>query len=179
MIQEEYFDILSNSKAEELAATDRPKSLILPWPQPGNPVGFLTFTTVEHWRAFVDTLDLHPIIPATVNSVYRRAQMIFLLGWWDAGMLKVAELVVLAADGLTDDKLPFSKQYGGSVLPALERKRPYRHGDRPKPQMNLADIRNSLAHGARLDGLPWSGLQELVRDLIEYSFRIYLAEHHR
>lgn len=147
--------------------------------------------------------------------------MIFLLGWWDAGLLKVAELVVLAAlevvlngrysvelrrakaaqginfpvekprkfeellahmveqDGLTDDKLPFSKKYGGSFLPPLVRKKPYRHGDRPKPQMNLADIRNTLAHGARLDGLPWSGLQELVRDLIEYSFRIYLAEHHR
>jgi hypothetical protein len=43
--------------------------------------------------------------------------------------------------------------------------------------MNLADIRNLLAHGAGLDGLPWNGLLELIRDLIEYSFRAYLAEY--
>ena len=36
---------------------------------------------------------------------------------------------------------------------------------------SLAEIRNSLAHGDAFDALPWSGLLELVRDLIDYAYR--------
>jgi len=32
------------------------------------------------------------------------------------------------------------------------------------------------AHGDPLEGLPGGGLLELVRDLIEYAYRDYLAE---
>jgi hypothetical protein len=35
----------------------------------------------------------------------------------------------------------------------------------------LADIRNDAAHGYSFDGFPWTGLMELVRDLIEYAYR--------
>ncbi|MBS2127077.1 hypothetical protein KEX41_02265 [Burkholderia thailandensis] len=42
--------------------------------------------------------------------------------------------------------------------------------------ITLAGIRNSLAHGDPFDGLPWGGLLELVRDLIEYAYRSYLLE---
>jgi hypothetical protein len=36
---------------------------------------------------------------------------------------------------------------------------------------SLWDIRNDLAHGAPLNELPWAGLLELVRDLINYAYR--------
>lgn len=36
---------------------------------------------------------------------------------------------------------------------------------------SLADIRNSAAHGDPFDGMPWAGMLELVRDLIEYAYR--------
>ena len=44
------------------------------------------------------------------------------------------------------------------------------------PQTTLAAIRNSLAHGDPFDGLPWSGLLELVRDLIHYAYRDMISE---
>lgn len=82
------------------------------------------------------------------------------------------------SDGLTDAQLPFTQRYGGSIIPVLRRNRATRgesnsgHASRP----TLAEIRNSLAHGDPFDGLPWSGLLELVRDLIEYAYRSYLRE---
>jgi hypothetical protein len=34
------------------------------------------FSSLEQWREIVGTLDFHSVIPATVGSVYRRAQRI-------------------------------------------------------------------------------------------------------
>lgn len=64
-------------------------------------------------------------------------------------------------DGLTDDKIPMVRRYGGSVIGFLT-------GD-SKP--SLAAIRNSLAHGDPFDGFPYAGMLELIRDLIEYAYR--------
>lgn len=81
-------------------------------------------------------------------------------------------------DGLTDAQLPFTQRYGGSIIPVLHCERATRsepnraNASRP----TLTEIRNSLAHGDPFDGLPWSGLLELVRDLIEYAYRSYLQE---
>lgn len=85
---------------------------------------------------------------------------------------------LVAGDGLTDTQLPFTQCYGGSVIPALRHRRATQgdsnSGGASRP--TLADVRNSLAHGDPFDGLPWSGLLELVRDLIEYAYRSYLQE---
>lgn len=40
----------------------------------------------------------------------------------------------------------------------------------------LAERRNALAHGDPFEGWPTVGLLELVRDLINYAFRRYIAE---
>ena len=81
-------------------------------------------------------------------------------------------------DGLTDALLPFTRCYGGSIIPVLRGRRIPGPGsstpDASRP--TLAAIRNSLAHGDPFDVLPWSGLLELVRDLIEYAYRSYLQE---
>lgn len=82
-------------------------------------------------------------------------------------------------DGLSDELLPFGKRYGGSIAPLLHNVNYRRSKDNPQavtPRPTLAQIRNSLAHGDPFDGLPWSGLLELVRDLIEYAYRAYLQE---
>jgi len=81
-------------------------------------------------------------------------------------------------DGLTDAALPFTQHYGGSIIPVLRRGqttgRQFNSGI--TEQQTLSEIRNSLAHGDPFDGLPWGGLLELVRDLIEYAYRSYLQE---
>jgi hypothetical protein len=40
----------------------------------------------------------------------------------------------------------------------------------------LAEHRNTLAHGDPFEGLPTGGLLELVRDLINFAYRDYIAE---
>ena len=64
-------------------------------------------------------------------------------------------------DGLTDQKIPMVQRCGGTIVGLLT-------GER-KP--SLAEIRSSLAHGDPFDGLPWSGLLELIRDLIHFAYR--------
>ncbi len=70
-------------------------------------------------------------------------------------------------DHLTDHKLPIYRRAGaGSVVAGLT-------GD-VKP--GLSGIRNRLAHGHPFDTLPWAGLLEVVRDLIEYAYRDWPGE---
>jgi hypothetical protein len=45
-----------------------------------------------------------------------------------------------------------------------------------KTHPTLAERRNSLAHGDPFDGPPTAGLLELVRDLINFAYRHYIAE---
>ncbi len=169
---------------------DRPNDpLILPWPSPGNLVGFLSFSAVNKWREFVLGLSLHHAIPEVVAAKFRRAQKLFFLGWIDVDLIKAGELVGLTTlelalkdrygtphrnnklanllkymvekDGLTDEKVPMIQRYGGTVVDRLT--------GNSKP--SLAEIQNSLAHGDPFDGLLWSGLLELIRDLIHYAYR--------
>ena len=79
-------------------------------------------------------------------------------------------------DGLSDTSLPFTRRYGGSVIPFLQGHKTANKASANTSRTTLAGIRNSLAHGDPFDGLPWSGLLELVRDLIEYAYRSYLRE---
>jgi hypothetical protein len=86
---------------------------------------------------------------------------------------------MVEGDGLTDGALSFVRQYGGSVLPHLyetDAARTARQATQSPQQTTLAAIRNSLAHGDPFDGLPWSGLLELVRDLIHYAYRDVISE---
>lgn len=71
-----------------------------------------------------------------------------------------------SADNLTDDKLPFIKRVGDTVVSRLD--------GTAKP--TLAEIRNSLAHGSPFQNLPWPGLLELIRDLIQYAYRMKIAD---
>ncbi len=180
-----------------LAATRCPGPRIVPWPIPGNPGGFISFANFNEWQDFVVHLSLRQGIPEIVRAKFERAQKVHVLAWLDFDLIKAGELVALTAlelaltdrygpkarekygnmalahllrympehDGLTDDKLPMIRRCGGTVVGLLAGKTP----------QTLADIRNDAAHGYPFDGLPWAGLLELVRDLIEYAYRDFRA----
>lgn len=175
---------------------DRSKPLLLPWPSPGNPGGFLTFTEASDWRAFVGSLGINPCIPDIIQTKFNRAQTLYLCGWIDFGLIKVGELAALIAlelsvmdryggmlpkksrsfaallrhmveqDGLTDAQIPMIAKCGGTAIGQLI--------GETKP--TLAERRNKLAHGDPFDGMATGGLLELARDLIDYAYRDYIAQ---
>lgn len=68
-------------------------------------------------------------------------------------------------DCLSDAQIPMIAKYGGSVVGQLT--------GHVRP--TLADRRNSLAHGDPFQNSPVAGLLELVRDLINFAYRHYIA----
>lgn len=175
---------------------DRSEPLLLPWPSPGNPGGFLTFTAASDWRAFVGSLGINPRIPDIIQTKFNRAQTLYLLGWIDFGLIKAGELAALIAlefavmdryggalpknrrsfaallrhmveeDGLTDAQIPMIAKCGGNAIGQLI--------GETKP--TLAERRNKIAHGDPFDGMATGGLLELARDLIDYAYRGYIAQ---
>lgn len=69
-------------------------------------------------------------------------------------------------EGLTDAQIPMIARCGGTAIGQLNGK--------TKP--TLDERRNVMAHGDPFDGMPTSGLIELVRDLIMFAYRNYLAQ---
>ena len=167
----------------------RDGALVLHWPARNMPAAFLSFSTLDEWRAFIKGLDLNAAVPEIVTLKFRRAQKLYFIGWIDADVIKAGELVALTAlelalkdrygkrsfanllkhmvarDGLTDQLIPMTRKNGGTVIGQLT----------GQTRLSIAEIRNSLAHGDPFDGLPWAGLLELVRDLIEYAYRDLIA----
>ncbi|MFC5742913.1 hypothetical protein [Dyella tabacisoli] len=98
-----------------------------------------------------------------------------------------AELMsyLVEEDGLTDERLAFAQRYQAPAVRFLyetEAARLKRNADARKAiedpsqlaadePIVLATIRNRLAHGDSIEGWPWGGLLELIRDLIEYAYR--------
>ncbi|WP_066798592.1 hypothetical protein [Sphingomonas soli] len=170
--------------------------LQLPWPANGKAGGFLTFETGAAWREFIAALGIDSRIPDIVQAKFDRAQRLYMLGWIDFATIKAGELAALIAlevalmdryggayskrkrsfstllvhmveaDGLTDAHIPMSVRCGGSAIGQLT-------GD---VHPTLAERRNLLAHGDPFDGFATGGLLELVRDLINYAYRGFIAE---
>jgi hypothetical protein len=74
---------------------------------------------------------------------------------------------LVETEGLTDAQIPMIARCGGMAIGQLT--------GTTKP--TLEERRNAMAHGDPFDGLPTSGLIELVRDLIMFAYRHYLAKH--
>ena len=179
-----------------IALSDRTEPVLLPWPTHGNAGGFMQFQKAADWRVFVESLGIDPRIPEIVRAKFARAQTLYLLGCVDFSAVKAGELAALIAlelalmdrygghlsknkrsfaallkymvdvDGLTDAQIPMVVRCGGTALGQLT-------GD---AHPTLAERRNSLAHGDPFDGMPTGGLLELVRDLINFAYRHYIAE---
>lgn len=175
---------------------DRDEPLTLAWPANGNPAGFMNFERADDWRNFITALGINSRIPDITQRKFARAQTIYLLGWVDFSLIKAGELAALialelalmdryggqlskskrsfaallkhmvAVEGLTDGDIPMVARCGGTAIGQLV-------GD---IHPTLAERRNALAHGDPFDGLPTGGLLELVRDLINFAYRDYIAE---
>ena len=80
-----------------ITLTDREQPVLLAWPTPGSPGGFLRFEEAADWRQFVEGLDINIQIPDIVRAKFARAQTLYLLGWVDFSVVKAGELAALAA----------------------------------------------------------------------------------
>jgi len=193
---------LSDKTIHTLAMTAEriPGPRTIPWPMRGRLDALVSFATYAEWQAFFLPLELRPGIPEIVITHFDRALKLHLLAWIDLDIIKAGELVAMATlelalkdrygdkvkdkrgniqldrllrymvehDDLLDEKLPIQRRCGtGSIVARLT--------GESKP--TLANIRNDLAHGYPFDALPWAGLLEVVRDLIEYSYRSMIAEY--
>ena len=69
--------------------------MILPWPIPGNPGGFISFASFAEWQTFVLRLRLHEDVPQALSHKFERAQKLYLLAWIDFDLIKIGELAAL------------------------------------------------------------------------------------
>jgi hypothetical protein len=175
---------------------ERADPLLLVWPVPGNPAALVEFEHAADWRRFIDDLAIDARIPTIVQAKFARAQTLYLLGWIDFGLIKAGELAALIAlelalmdrygglipkrkrsfatllahmvevDGLADAAIPMIARCGGTAIGQLT------GAVRP----SLAERRNALAHGDPFEGPATGGLLEIVRDLINFAYRHYIAE---
>lgn len=187
---------MSMADRSHIALADRDEPVLLAWPTPGNPGGFIRFDKAADWRDFVEGLGIDTRIPDIVRAKFARAQTLYMLGWVDFSVVKAGELAALIAlelalmdryggliskgkrslaallkymvevDGLTDAQIPMVTRCGGTAVGQLT----------GKTRPTLAERRNTLAHGDPFEGLPTGGLLELVRDLINFAYRNYIAE---
>lgn len=187
---------MSIADRSHIPLADRQQPMLLAWPLPGNPGGFLQFEKADDWRRFVEELGIDARIPNMVRAKFARAQTLYTLGWVDFSVVKAGELAALIAlelavmdrygariskgkrsfatllrymvdsDGLTDAQIPMLMRCGGTAIGQLT----------GETRPTLAERRNTLAHGDPFEGLPTGGLLELVRDLINFAYRDYIAE---
>ena len=179
---------------EEIILPVRDQPIMLAWPCDGQASGLLQFDHPDQWRAFVESLEIHPIIPTVVAAKFARGQALYLLGWFDSGLIKAGDLAALVAlelaltdryggaykkkprfsallkymvkpDGLTEADIPMVVRCNGALGQRTGETHP-----------TLVQRRNNLAHGAPFEGWPTAGLLELVRDLINFAYRGYIAE---
>jgi hypothetical protein len=188
--------MMAMTNHSHIMLSDREEPVLLGWPTQGNAGGFIRFEKAADWRAFVESLGIDTRIPEIVRAKFARAQTLYLLGWVDFSVVKAGEIAALIAlelalmdryggrisknkrsfaallkymvdaDGLTDAQIPMVVRCGGTALGQLT----------GETRPTLAERRNSLAHGDPFDGLPTGGLLELVRDLINFAYRDYIAE---
>lgn len=187
---------MSMADHSHIALNDRDDPVLLAWPTQGNAGGFARFEKAAEWHAFIESLGIDRRIPEIVRAKFARAQTLYLLGWVDFSVVKAGELAALIAlelalmdryggriskskrslaallkhmvdaDGLTDAHIPMVVRCGGTAVSQLT----------GETHPTLAERRNTLAHGDPFDGLPKGGLLELVRDLINFAYRDYIAE---
>lgn len=70
------------------------------------------------------------------------------------------------SDGLMDAHIPMVMRCGGTAIGQLT----------GETRLTLAERRNTLAPGDPFEGLPTGGLLELLRDLINFAYRDYIAK---
>ena len=88
---------MSMTDRSHITLTDREQPVLLAWPTPRNPGGFLQFDKAADWRRFVEGLGIDTRIPDIVRAKFARAQTLYMLGWVDFSVVKAGELAALIA----------------------------------------------------------------------------------
>lgn len=179
-------ELLSDFSFPIVRASD---PLVLVGPVPGNPAAVLQFTNIEQWRQRVLSLRLSGTPPDAIQRNYERMLRVLFLAWLDASVIKLAELAALASlevaikqryqlkfrglepalehlvdkVGVRDADLRSVRECGGTVVSRLLLKS-------PPDGTALSEIRNRLAHGDPFETMPWGGLFEVVRDLVDFMY---------
>jgi hypothetical protein len=178
--------------AASIAATGFPGPHVYPWPTEGNPAGFVSFASFQQWREFIFQLGVRDSLPDIVRAKFETAQKLYLLGWLDVDVLKAGEFAALSClelslkdrygdrvkgkgghisfghllrymaehDGLANEMLPVCRRSGGDLVSDLKSRNP-----------SASFLRNREAHADPYNTAPYSGVLEVVRDLIEFAYR--------
>jgi len=163
-------------------------------PVPGNPAAIREFNNLADWRSYVLGLQLRGSVPKAFRRYHNQALRALFFAWLDDGVIQVAELWALATlEGTIKARYPEMKERAkeeGIKFPGLEYALRYlvnqggltdealrESGARVLQNVlkdgngsSLSDIRNGLAHGNALGGMPWGGLFEVIRDLIDFMY---------
>ncbi len=166
-------------------------SLQFPRPVVGQPAAIQQFTDIADWRKYVLDLRLSGSVPEISRRKYDQVLRLLFMAWLDDSIIKLAELGALAAlegaikarypdpplrglekaleylvktVGVTDEDLRCSRETGMPVVQNILRTSKNGSGS------SLSEIRNRLAHGDPFEIMPWAGLFEVVRDLIDFMY---------
>jgi len=155
---------------------------------------FLEFHHITEWRDYLLSLQIRSAkVPAIHAGAYHVALRMLLLAWADASLIKPAELQALrslesALRGVYFQAL-FERRPASKPKLVPEKFRPglgdfldymaahdgldaTLHNESKKKTGNaLSVIRNVMAHGDPFNSLPWGGLFEAVRDVMEHAHR--------
>ena len=85
------------SEALAVVADTSSGPLLVPWPIPGNPDGFISFANFAEWQAFVLRLGLPDDVPQALSRKFECARQQYLLAWFDRDFIKAGELAALIA----------------------------------------------------------------------------------
>ena len=163
-------------------------------PVPGNPAAIREFTNLADWRSYVLGLQLRGSVPKAFRRYHNQTLRALFLAWLDGGVIQLAELWALATlEGAIKTRYPRINERAkeeGIKVPGLEYALRYlvnqggltdealrESGARVLQNVlkggngsSLSEIRNGLAHGNALGGMPWGGLFEVIRDLIDFMY---------
>lgn len=157
-------------------------------------VPVMQFYRIAEWRDYLLTLQLRSRkVPMVFVNFYNAALRTLLLAWAEPAVIKPAELQTLRSleAGLRDVYFQPVFDQAKARKPTLSRDEfmpglgryldymaahdelpPEAHSPSKRTTGNALDvIRNGLAHGDVFNGLPWGGLFESVREVMEHAFR--------
>ena len=162
--------------------------------------GLLEFPHIANWRDYLLSLKIRSAkVPTIHTEAYHAALRMMLLTWVEYSAAKSAELQALrslesALTGAYMDRLksknPKSRAHfsdllefsvktddlpetfalkrlaDGHIVYKVEKKDKWKYAE-----WTLPSIRNALAHGDIFNNLPWGGLFEAVREVMEHAYR--------
>ncbi len=163
-------------------------------------LGLLEFSHITDWRDHLLGLKIRSAKVPTIHAeAYHAALRMMLLAWVEYPVSKMAELQALrslesALIGAYKDRLKsknsksrahfsnlvefavetdglpetfaLKRVADGRVVYKVEKKDQWKYAE-----WTLPSIRNALAHGDLFKNLPWNGLFEAVREVMEHAYR--------